>query len=64
MSKFDVRVYREHAQDKDYLSVTHNGYQWNSIVIYNPKKEIPRIIEALEDSLKGIYRIRPEKEKP
>ena len=64
MSKFDVRVYREHAQDKDYLSVTHNGYQWNSIAIYNPEKEIPRIIEVLEDCLKGIYRVSPVKEIP
>ena len=62
MDKFDVRVSKDH--DGDYLSVTHNGYQWNSIALHNPEKEIPRIIEALTKCLDGIYRIGPpEKEK-
>ena len=63
MHKFDLRVYK--ADGKDYLSVTHNGYQWNSIALHNPEEEIPRIIEALTDCLRGIYRIGPPaKEKP
>ena len=44
-SKFKVEVKEEHHSV--YLSVTHNGYQWTSIEIKNPRHEIPLIFEAL-----------------
>ena len=37
-----------------YLSVTHNGYQWVSINIKDPKREIPLIIAELEGVLKRV----------
>lgn len=30
-----------------YLSVTHNGYQWASVGIKDPEREIPLIINKL-----------------
>ena len=30
------------------LSITHNGYQWTSIKIYDPDVEIPLIIAELQ----------------
>ena len=34
-----------------YLSITHNEYQWTSIPIKNPEREIPLIIDALQSHL-------------
>ena len=45
--KFQVECKKDH--DELYLSVTHNGYQWSSIRIDDPKYEIPLIIKALKE---------------
>jgi len=34
-----------------FLSITHNGYQWTSI--YLSKEETKKVIECLQDYLKG-----------
>ena len=44
--EYKVRLRKE--RDAHYLSVTHNGYQWISIPISDPGREIPLIIEALK----------------
>jgi len=41
--KVKLRIERREC----YLSVTHNGYQWSSIPIKDPDREIPLMIEAL-----------------
>jgi len=44
-SKYHAKLKLDH--DGLYLSVTHNGYQWNNINIKEPKIEIPKLIKAL-----------------
>lgn len=48
--KYKVKVNVDREKDI-YLSVTHNGYQWNSINIYDANREIPLIIAALQRHL-------------
>lgn len=36
-----------------YLSVTQNGYQWSSLAIKDPEREIPLIIAELQMQLPG-----------
>jgi len=50
MSTFKVETKEDHGSY--YLSVTHNGYQWNSIRLNNLQEEIPLIIIALAKMLK------------
>jgi len=42
---FEVECKYDH--EDLYLSITHNGYQWTSIPIKEPYREIPLIIKAL-----------------
>ena len=46
MDKFNVKIKDEFG--KPALSITNNGWQWNSIIIRNPEIEIPMIIRELE----------------
>ena len=50
-SKFKVEVKTQDYIPKQYLAVTHNGHQWGTIDIINPRHEIPLIIEVLADYL-------------
>ena len=51
MNKFKVEVKTQDRIPNQYLTVTHNGHQWETIDIINPRHEIPLIIEALADYL-------------
>ena len=42
---FNVKLEEEFG--KYNLSVTHNGYQWTSLRINDPDREIPLIVKAL-----------------
>lgn len=49
-----------------FLCITQSGYSWDSILIRNPRKEIPQIIDVLKHSLASIERdtsipVQPEK---
>ena len=48
-NKYEVKCKIDHGEL--YLSITHNGYQWTSIAIRNPKAEIPKIIYELKKAL-------------
>jgi len=51
MNKFDCKVEESGWHDgNDMLSVTHNGYQWSSIGLYN-RGEVLQIISALQHRL-------------
>jgi len=50
MTSFQAKTYMDFG--KLYLSVTHNGYQWSSLYLSDPKVEIPQIIKVLEKALK------------
>ena len=48
-SEYEVKCIVDHG--KLYLSITHNGYQWTSVAIKDPKSEIPLIIYELKRAL-------------
>jgi len=52
--KYKVKIKTERNGKDIYLSVTHNGYQWASIAIKEPKIEIPLIISALDHYLTNV----------
>ena len=49
--KYKVEVRTERNGKDTYLSITHNGHQWTSTSIKEPKVEIPLIISALQRHL-------------
>lgn len=55
--KYKAEVYEENEKNV-YLSITHNGYQWTSIFIKNPKFEIPLIIDVLRKALRENYSVK------
>jgi hypothetical protein len=51
-NQFQVKMKKEFG--KSALSVCHNGYQWESIIIRDPVYEIPHIIEVLSRHLTAV----------
>ena len=54
---YDVKCKVDHGEL--YLSITHNGYQWESVSIKDGEREIPLIISELNKYLtrhsRGVY---------
>ena len=53
-TKFDVKVEIDKFTKNPVLCVTHDGSQWTSIRIENPRHEIPQILFVLMEYLRDM----------